>query len=541
MNDTVVIVTGAAPLDARAVAAIPSDAIVIAADGGLDHARAAGLTPAGLIGDLDSVSEEGLAWAKQHATIQRHPIDKDATDTELAVAFAAGMNPARVVMVAGGGDRLDHTLAAIGALGASVLTSVPLIECWWGGQYLQVVHGPARVSIRTATSVGATRPGVRDADLAAGDARAVHRRHVVGHAMAARPGRAQAARRSRSEQHRDRIGRRGLALDRDPHRVRRSTARVGEPAMRRVTRRRIALGATLASVLVACGGRLVDVAVGDHRRLAATDGPPEAVTLVAYDSFPTEGTALNDALAEFTDDTGIAVELLIAGDTGSMLSKAALTAGNPEGDVMWGVDNTYLSRAVDAGVFAPYESPALDAIPADLRGSSPTSRRRRSTSATSVSTTTSAGSPSISSTRRPGSTTCCEPEYADLLVVENPATSSPGLAFLLATIAAYGDGWRDYWTSLTAQRRRGGRRLDRGLLRALLVDGWRPRPLVVSYASSPPAEVIFADPPRTDAPTAVVTSTCFRQIEFAGVLDGTDCTRRGPGARRLPRLGAVPA
>ncbi|HWM20479.1 MAG TPA: thiamine diphosphokinase [Ilumatobacteraceae bacterium] len=156
MNDTVVIVTGAAPLDASAVAAIPSDAIVIAADGGLDHARAAGLTPAGLIGDLDSVSEEGLAWAEQHATIQRHPIDKDATDTELAVAFAARMNPSRIVMVAGDGDRLDHTLAAIGALGAPGLTSVPLIECWWGGQYLQVVHGPARVSIRTGTSEAAS-------------------------------------------------------------------------------------------------------------------------------------------------------------------------------------------------------------------------------------------------------------------------------------------------------------------------------------------------------------------------------------------------
>ena len=163
MNDTVVIVTGAAPLDARAVAAIPSHAIVIAADGGLDHACAAGLTPAGLIGDLDSVSAEGLAWAQQHATIQRHPIDKDATDTELAVAFAAGMNPARVVMVAGGGDRLDHTLAAIGALGATVLTSVPLVECWWGGQYLQVVHGPARVSIRVGTS---SEPGTRISLLA---------------------------------------------------------------------------------------------------------------------------------------------------------------------------------------------------------------------------------------------------------------------------------------------------------------------------------------------------------------------------------------
>jgi thiamine pyrophosphokinase len=157
MNDTVVIVTGAAPLDANAVMAIPGDAIVIAADGGLDHARAAGLTPAGLIGDLDSVSEEGLAWAQQHATIQRHPIDKAATDTELAVAFAAGMNPSRVIMVAGGGDRLDHTLAAIGALGAIALTSVPLVECWWGGQYLQVVHGPARVTIKIGSPGGETR------------------------------------------------------------------------------------------------------------------------------------------------------------------------------------------------------------------------------------------------------------------------------------------------------------------------------------------------------------------------------------------------
>jgi thiamine pyrophosphokinase len=159
MNDTVVIVTGAAALDVTAVAAIPSDAIVIAADGGLDHARAAGLTPAGLIGDLDSVSETGLAWAEQHATIQRHPVDKDATDTELALAFAAAMNPSTVILLAGGGDRLDHTLAAIGALGSSVLTSVPRIECWWGGQYLEVVHGPARVVI------GAT-PGARISLLA---------------------------------------------------------------------------------------------------------------------------------------------------------------------------------------------------------------------------------------------------------------------------------------------------------------------------------------------------------------------------------------
>ena len=264
--------------------------------------------------------------------------------------------------------------------------------------------------------------------------------------------------------------------------------------------------ATLSTLVVACGD----------------DSPPDAVTLVAYDSFPTEGTALNDALAAFTDDTGIAVELLIAGDTGSMLSKAALTAGNPEGDVMWGVDNTYLSRAVDAGVFAPYESSALDTIPADLR-QLVSGFEATPVDFGDVCVNYDIGWFSEHQLDPPsGFDDLLQPEYADLLVVENPATSSPGLAFLLATIAAYGDGWRDYWSSLTSNG-------------VEVVDGWTeaynerfswtgggPRPLVVSYASSPPAEVIFADPPRTDAPTAVVTSTCFRQIEFAGILDGTD-------------------
>ena len=83
----------------------------------------------------------------------------------------------------------------------------------------------------------------------------------------------------------------------------------------------------------------------------SADSGPVTVTLVAYDSFPKEGTALNDALAAFTKDTGIGVDIVTAGDTGTMVSKAVLTAGNPEGDVMWGVDNTLLSAAVDGKVF----------------------------------------------------------------------------------------------------------------------------------------------------------------------------------------------
>jgi thiamine transport system substrate-binding protein len=277
--------------------------------------------------------------------------------------------------------------------------------------------------------------------------------------------------------------------------------------MRRGTTLTTALGVTLAGVLVGCGD---------------DSNSPAAVTLVAYDSFPSEGTAVNDALAEFTADTGIAVELLIAGDTGAMLSKAALTAGNPEGDVMWGVDNTYLSRALEAGVFEPYESPMLAAMPAELRDLVP-GFEATPVDYGDVCVNYDVGWFDEHQLDPPTDfDDLIDPRYAELLVVENPATSSPGLAFLLATIATYGDGWRDYWTSLTANG-------------VEVVDGWTeaynerfswtgggPRPLVVSYASSPPAEVIFADPPRTDAPTSVVSSTCFRQVEFAGVLDGTD-------------------
>jgi thiamine transport system substrate-binding protein len=125
-----------------------------------------------------------------------------------------------------------------------------------------------------------------------------------------------------------------------------------------------------------------------------------------------------------------------------------------------------------------------------------------------------------------------KPEYKDLLVVQNPNSSSPGLAFMMATIAAFGEeGWQDYWSSLR----------DNGVK---IVDGWTEAytvefsgssgkgnyPLVVSYASSPPAEVVYADPPIDTPPTGVLSDTCFRQVEFAGVLAGTDAPE---AARKL--------
>ncbi|MFK7916471.1 MAG: thiamine diphosphokinase [Ilumatobacter sp.] len=143
MNEHIVVVTGAAPLAAHVVAAIPSAAIVLGVDGGFDIARSAGLKPSGLIGDLDSVSVEGLAWAQAHATVARHPTDKNQTDTELALAFAADMQPRHLTLI-GGGDRLDHSIAAIGALAAAGLTGIPVLDGWWDGQHLDVIHGPGR-------------------------------------------------------------------------------------------------------------------------------------------------------------------------------------------------------------------------------------------------------------------------------------------------------------------------------------------------------------------------------------------------------------
>jgi thiamine pyrophosphokinase len=146
VNKTVVVITGAGSIAPAAAQRIPVDAVVIAADGALDHALAAGLVPAGLVGDMDSVSAAGLEWAARHATVERHDPDKDHTDTELALMMAADLKPARLILV-GAGDRLDHVLAAIGALGQPHLTSIPIIDAWRDEQWIRVLHGPGSTTL----------------------------------------------------------------------------------------------------------------------------------------------------------------------------------------------------------------------------------------------------------------------------------------------------------------------------------------------------------------------------------------------------------
>jgi thiamine transport system substrate-binding protein len=257
--------------------------------------------------------------------------------------------------------------------------------------------------------------------------------------------------------------------------------------------------------------------------LAACGGPDEepaaerSVTLLTHDSFDVS----EDVLTVFTDDTGIEVAIVQLGDAGSALNQTILTQDAPQGDLFFGVDNTFLSRALEADLFLPYRSPELASVP-DRFQLDPEHR------VTPVDYGDVCLNYDIAWFEDQGLEVptdledLADPAYAGLVAVQNPATSSPGLAFLLATIERFGeDGYLDYWEDL--------REND-----VVVTDGWSEayydefsatgdgdRPLVVSYASSPPAEVYFADPQPDEAPTGVIEASCFRQIEFVGILSGT--------------------
>ncbi len=246
---------------------------------------------------------------------------------------------------------------------------------------------------------------------------------------------------------------------------------------------------------------------------------PQTLTVMTHDSF----SVSEEVVAAFETANNAKVTFLQSGDAGSVLNKAILTKDAPLADVLFGVDNTFLSRALEAEIFEAYASPGSANIP-DAFKLDP------SNSVSPVDY----GDVCINYDKKyfadnsivvPQSLEdLTKPEYANLLVVQNPATSSTGLAFLMATVAHFGDGYLDYWSGLK----------ENGIA---VVDGWEtayytnfsgssgrgPQPMVVSYGTSPAAEVIFADPPIDDSPTASILGpdTCFRQIEFVGILKGT--------------------
>ena len=251
---------------------------------------------------------------------------------------------------------------------------------------------------------------------------------------------------------------------------------------------------------------------------AATD---ETVTLMTHDSFwLPEG-----AFEAFEAEHDVTVQLLRSGDAGSMVNQAILTADAPLADVLFGVDNTFLSRALEAGIFEPYVSPALAAVPAELQLDP--EGRVTPIDVGHVCLNLDRAAFEESGLPWPGSLAdLADPALAGQLVVQNPATSSPGLAFLLATVAEFGeDGWADYWAAL----RENGVTVTSGWEDAYYGHfsgaggGEGELPIVVSYASSPVAEVIYgADPEAEVSPTAALEAGCFEQIEFAGILAGTE-------------------
>ncbi len=252
----------------------------------------------------------------------------------------------------------------------------------------------------------------------------------------------------------------------------------------------------------------------------------KTVTLVSHDSFP------KPLLDAFEKESGYKVTLLKGGDAGKAVNQAILSKDNPQGDVFFGIDNTLLSRGLNAGLFSPYEAKGLDSVPAALQLDK--GRHRV--------TPLDYGDICVNYDRAyfdqhkiaPPKTfdDLIKPRYKGLLVTENAATSSPGLAFQLATVATYGKGgWQDYWKKLKAND-------------VEVVDGWEQaynerfsgsgagkgkgdKPLVVSYASSPPVEVLGKKPAPKQAPTGVATGTCFRQIEFGGLLKGAKNEKGG--------------
>ena len=243
------------------------------------------------------------------------------------------------------------------------------------------------------------------------------------------------------------------------------------------------------------------------------------LTLLAYDSFTPSPNIFDD----FTAQTGINVEISLGGDAGELVTKAGLTSGNPEADVLWGVDNTLLSRALSKDIFTSYATKNLADLDESARKLVPNNE------ATPVNTGDVCINYDVNWFKQrniaPPLTlrALTSSNYANLLVVPSPVSSSPGLAFMLAIIAEFGqDGWDEYWKSL----KQNGTLIVSDWTTAYYTEfsgssGKGDRPIVVSYGSSPPAEMIFANPRPATAPTAVAALTCFRQVEFAGILRGT--------------------
>ncbi|MCF8045778.1 MAG: thiamine ABC transporter substrate-binding protein [Desulfarculaceae bacterium] len=258
----------------------------------------------------------------------------------------------------------------------------------------------------------------------------------------------------------------------------------------------------------------------ENRDTAQKEGKTPEIRVMTHDSFSVSGKVIST----FEKEHNVKVTFLKSGDAGEALNKAILAGDKPLADVFYGVDNTFLSRALEQDIFRPYDSPLLSSVEDDLKLDS--SNRLLPVDYGDVCINYDIRWFNEKGIEPPENLKeLILPRYKGLLAVENPATSSPGLAFLLTTVARFGEpGYLDFWENLEKNG-------------VVVTSGWEQAywgkfsaasegnvPMVVSYASSPAAEVHFSEEKLERAPTGVLTAegSAFRQVEFAGIFKGTE-------------------
>lgn len=263
---------------------------------------------------------------------------------------------------------------------------------------------------------------------------------------------------------------------------------------------------------------LLVIALGFITACSGVSSP--TLDVITHNSFMVS----ENIIKEFEQKNNVKVNFIMSGDAGSLLNQAILTKSSPVADVLYGVDNTFLSRALEADLFEEYASPLLANIPDQFKLD--LNNRALPVDYGDVCINYDKSYFSNHGISVPQNLDdLLKPEYFGLLVVENPATSSPGLSFLMATIVHFGeDGYLQFWQQL----KENGVVIENDWKTAYYTNfsassGKGNQPMVVSYGTSPAAEVFFANPRPLDAPTAslVGPNACFRQIEFVGILKGT--------------------
>ena len=301
----------------------------------------------------------------------------------------------------------------------------------------------------------------------------------------------------------------------------------------------LAIVAALILLVVACGS---DTAVPE-----ATSAPPKATAVPAPKATavpapkatavptPAPGSLVvltNDSfdigkeiIAQFEKDNNASVTIQKAGSSGQVLNRAILEKGNPSGDLLYGVDNTFLSRALREEIFIKYKSGQINNIPAqfildDTFHVSPVDYGYVNINYDIAYLDDKGLAPPASLE------VLTQPEWDGRLVVENPATSTPGLAFLIATVSYFGEDddydYLDFWAGL----KKNNVAVKEGWSEAYYTDFSKyggDRPLVVSYATSPAAELFFSEGAYEVPPTGnvLVDKATFLQIEGIGILKGT--------------------